>query len=202
MNNQIDASAGNREEASRQKILDCARELYIEFGLRRTTMDDVAKRAGMGRATLYRRFSDKDQLFQAVIFRDVQQDIAKIEAAISRSPNYLEGLLDAFVMAVLLINRSPLLSRLLVTEPDLVLPFLSIQFESSMTFGRQFMAERIAHGQQAKHIKQLPPDMTAEMILRLVQSLMLSPNGTISATDEASVRAFADTLLRPLLQPC
>ena len=59
------------EDSTNQRILDSARSLYIEYGLRRTTMEDVSKRAGMGRATLYRRFSEKDQLFKAVIFRDL-----------------------------------------------------------------------------------------------------------------------------------
>ena len=31
------------DDASKQEILDCARDLYIEYGLRRTTMEDVAK---------------------------------------------------------------------------------------------------------------------------------------------------------------
>ncbi len=45
-----------------EKILDAGLALFVEFGLRRTTMEDVATRAGIGRATAYRRFADKDQL--------------------------------------------------------------------------------------------------------------------------------------------
>lgn len=189
------------DDASKQEILDCARELYIEYGLRRTTMEDVAKRAGIGRATLYRRFSDKDQLFQAVILRDVQRDLAQIQAAIARQKTFLDGLIEAFVMAVRLLHTNPLLSRLLTTEPDTVLPFLTTGFEHVMAYCRVFISTQIVRGQQAGHIKALPADVMAEMLLRMIHSLMLTRAGVINPGDEASIRSFAQQYLRPLLLP-
>ncbi|MCG8316763.1 MAG: TetR/AcrR family transcriptional regulator [Pseudomonadales bacterium] len=189
------------EDKSRQKILDCARELYLEFGLRRTTMDDVAKRAGMGRATLYRRFSDKDQLFQAVIFRDVQHDIVEIDNAVRESVTYLDGLIEAFVIAVSLIHKNPMLSRLLQTEPDHVLPFLTTQFDGILGFSRIYIAKRIEAGQAAGDIKQMSAELIAETVLRLTHSLMLTPNGVIHPGNEDSIRDFANLFIRPLLTP-
>ena len=86
------------EDSTNQRILDSARSLYIEYGLRRTTMEDVSKRAGMGRATLYRRFSEKDQLFKAVIFRDLQRSLVHIEEAINDLGSALDALLESFVL--------------------------------------------------------------------------------------------------------
>lgn len=189
------------DDESKQEILDCARELYIEYGLRRTTMEDVAKRAGIGRATLYRRFSDKEQLFQAVIMRDAQRDLTLIQSAIGKQKTFLDGLIEAFVLAVGLLHNNPLLSRLLTTEPDTVLPFLTIGFQSVMSFTRVFIANQIVRGQSAGHINQLPADVMAEMILRLVHSLLLTRAGVINPGDEASVRSFAQQFLRPLLKP-
>lgn len=191
----------SKEAESRQKILDCARELYIEFGLRRTSMDDVAKRVGIGRATLYRRFSDKDQLFQAVILREIQQDIERIEKHIQGIENHLDGLKEAFTMAVLSINGNPLLGRLLVTEPEQILPFLTAKFDNVMGFATQYLGGQIAKAQEKGDIKKLHANTTAEMILRLVQSLMLSPGGLIDPANEESVREFAEGWLQPLLAP-
>lgn len=190
------------EDKSRQNILDKARELYLEFGLRRTSMDDVAKRAGMGRATLYRRYSDKGQLFLAVIARDVQSNLVAIERAIQTSENYLEGLLDAFVLGVRLIEENPLLTRLLETEPDDILPFLTQKFDGIMSFSRAYIAERIAKGQKRGDIRQdLDGNLLAEMMIRMIQSLMLTPEGLVRASDEASVRDLCNKFFRPLLQP-
>jgi len=191
----------NKEAESRRKILDSARELYIEFGLRKTSMDDVAKRTGIGRATLYRRYSDKDQLFQAVIFREVKRDLASIEKRIRGIENHLDGLMEAFTMAVLSIHGNSLLSRLLVTEPEQILPFLTSNFDKIMSFSTQFLGVQIAVAQKQGHIRELHANTTAEMILRLIQSLMLSPGGLIDPADEGSVRRFAEGWIHPLLAP-
>ena len=201
MNIDLQVSLTVDDDDSKQAILDCARELYIEYGLRRTTMEDVAKRAGIGRATLYRRFSDKEQLFQAVIMRDSQRDLAQIQATISRQKTFLDGLIEAFVLAVGLLHNNPLLSRLLMTEPDNVLPSLTTGFAPLMAYCRTFMASQIIRGQEAGQLNDLPADVTAEMILRVIHSLMLTRIGVINPGDEASVRQFGERYLRPLLQP-
>lgn len=191
----------DEDDSTRQRILDSARELYIEFGLRRTTMEDIAKRAGMGRATLYRRFSDKDQLFQAVIMRDVQRDLVTIEGAIQHLDNALDSLLEAFVQAATLTHQNPLIQRLLQTEPDNVLPFLTIQFDDIMTFARSYLAEQIKRAQRQNQLSGQPAEHIAELILRLLQSLLLTPSGCIHPGSPDQLRQFADLFLRPLLDP-
>lgn len=189
------------EDSANQRILDSARSLYIEFGLRRTTMEDVAKRAGMGRATLYRRFSEKDQLFKAVILRDLQRHLRLIEKGIEQVTSALDGLLEAFVQFGMLINRNELLQRLLKSEPDDVLPYLTTDFEVIMIFARQYLSLQIQRGQKLGHIQLADPDIMSEMLLRLTQSLMLSPKGVIDPAQEDSLRVFSEKFLRPLLTP-
>lgn len=189
------------EDSTNQRILDSARSLYIEYGLRRTTMEDVAKQAGMGRATLYRRFSEKDHLFKAVILRDLQRHLLIIEDAIRDMSSALDGLLEAFVQFCGLINANELLQRLLKSEPDHVLPYLTTDFEVIMTFARQYLSMQLQRGQKLGHIKVSDPAVTAEMLLRLTQSLMLSPQGVIDPASEKSLRQFVEGYLRPLLTP-
>lgn len=181
------------------RILDSARSLYIEFGLRRTTMEDVAKRAGMGRATLYRRFSEKDQLFKAVILRDLQRDLILIEKEIEKVNSALDGLLEAFIKAALLMNRNELVKRLLTTEPDHVLPYLTTDFSTILSFVRTYLTLQIRRGQKMGHIREVEAEPLAEMLLRLMQSFMLTPKGVIDPSNEKSVRQFAECYLKPLL---
>lgn len=188
-----------KEGESRISILDSARDLFIDFGLRKTSMDDVAKRSGIGRATLYRRFGDKDELFQAVIVREVQSDLAKIEIKVSALDDHLEGLIEAFVMAVVSIHSNKLLNRLFVTEPEYTLPFFTTRFDGVMKFATGYLSERISRGQGVEHIRVQDANVLAEMILRLIQSLMLSPKGFIDPSDEKNIRSFANNWLRPLL---
>lgn len=189
------------EDSARAHILDCALELFIDFGLRRSTMDDVAARAGIGRATLYRRFRDKDLLFQAVIFREVRKNLSIIEQRTKRMETPLEGLLEAFVLAVSLGHKHPLLNRLLTSEPENVLPHLTSGIGKIMGFSSQYLAAQIKTAQKNKALSALPAQVSAEMLLRLTQSLILSPGGEIDANDEDSLRKFAQKYLRPLLEP-
>jgi AcrR family transcriptional regulator len=55
-------------ERNRQRVLDAAREVFAERGLG-VSLDDIAKHAGVGVGTVYRRFPDKEQLIDA-LFED------------------------------------------------------------------------------------------------------------------------------------
>ncbi|MFN3713151.1 MAG: TetR/AcrR family transcriptional regulator [Alcanivoracaceae bacterium] len=196
------STASARAASSNDQVLDAALGLFIEFGLRRTSMDDVARKAGMGRATVYRRFGDKDQLVQAVILRECQQQLALIEERLQGMGSTVDAMVEAFVLAVTRAHRHPLLVRLLHSEPDTILPYLTVALpQATTTFARLYLAAQISKAQKAGQLAQRPAEPLAELLLRLTQSLVLSPAGIIDPADEDSVRQFANALLRPLLAP-
>lgn len=57
-----------KEEAqlTRQQIIDAAREVFLTYGVSRTTLQDIAKQAGVTRGAVYWHFSNKHELFQAM----------------------------------------------------------------------------------------------------------------------------------------
>ena len=102
-------------------ILDAALALAAASGLRHLTMDDVARRAGVGRMTVYRRFGSRDALLDALAGREARRCLAELEAA-SPIDAPLEVQLSAgFETALRLIREHPLLARLARVEPDSVL---------------------------------------------------------------------------------
>ncbi|MDF1629981.1 MAG: helix-turn-helix domain containing protein [Alcanivoracaceae bacterium] len=191
----------DKQDSTSDLVLDSALSLFIEFGLRRTTMEDVALQAGIGRATLYRRFGDKDQLVQAVILRECQQQLAMIEQCLEGQRSAVDLLIEAFVLAVTRAHVHPLLIRLLNSEAESILPYLTTRLPQVTTFARLYLAAQLTKSQQQGYIAKLPAEQTAELLLRLLQSLVLSPDGVIDPSCEASVRDFANTFLRPLLTP-
>jgi AcrR family transcriptional regulator len=192
-----------RGDATHEKILDAALDRFVEFGLRRNTMDDIAGSAGIGRATLYRRFGDKDQLIQAVIFRECQRNLAAIEDKLKPFTSPLDALLESFVLAVSMAHRHPLLERLLTSEPEHILPFLTNRLPRGIaTFCRQHLADQIRKAQKTGCVSRRDPEHLAELLMRLVQSMLLSPDyGQVDPGDEKSLRRFAEELLHPLLSP-
>jgi AcrR family transcriptional regulator len=92
---------------NQQQVLDAARELFIERGLD-CPLEEVARRAGVGIGTLYRRFGDRDALVKAVLLDALAQSLASAERALGSGKDGLEGvatylreMLDVRVSAVI-----------------------------------------------------------------------------------------------------
>ncbi|CAN5502616.1 hypothetical protein BH10PSE3_BH10PSE3_05020 [soil metagenome] len=70
-----------RREKNRAKILESAKGLFLEFGFERTSMDEISARAAVSKTTLYAHFSDKTELFLAVVDlggAELQANIARL----------------------------------------------------------------------------------------------------------------------------
>src|SRR5262249_52747464 len=77
----VDKPLRRDAERNRQRILAAARELFAEHGLE-VTLDDIARAAGVGVGTVYRRFPDKDQLIEALFEERIDEVHAAAEAAL------------------------------------------------------------------------------------------------------------------------
>jgi AcrR family transcriptional regulator len=74
---------------NRTRILDAAREAFAESGLD-VGVEEIARRAGVGKGTLYRRFPTKEVLVQAIV-EDRVQELEEISARCARLPDAGEG---------------------------------------------------------------------------------------------------------------
>ncbi|MER5886153.1 helix-turn-helix domain-containing protein [Streptomyces sp. NPDC001941] len=84
-------------ERNRQRILAAAREVFAERGLD-VTLDDIARHAGVGVGTAYRRFANREELIDAV-FDDGARELVEIaEQALAREDPW-DGLTDLFTAA-------------------------------------------------------------------------------------------------------
>jgi AcrR family transcriptional regulator len=69
------ASSGaeaDERQLREERILDAAATLLVRWGYRKTTIDDVAREAGVGKGTIYLHWRDKNELFRAAIMREFQ----------------------------------------------------------------------------------------------------------------------------------
>lgn len=175
----------------RERILEAALEQFAVVGLRRTTVGDVARRAGVGRVTVYRRVGDKRELVVEAIQLETSRLIAAVREAIAPLDRAEDRLVEAFVIGVKIVSSHPLLQRLLETEPEDLLPYLTLEFGPVMALARTFIASEVATLRD--------PDLVGEILARLAQSLLLTPGGSIPIDDEARLRGFAHAYLAPLL---
>jgi AcrR family transcriptional regulator len=175
----------------RERILAAALEQFRLVGLRRTTVGDVARRAGVGRVTVYRRVGHKPELIAAAIQSEVRRLVEAVSEAIAPLSTPNERLVEAFVVGLKTVRSHPLLRRLLETEPEDLLPYLTLHFGPILELARRFAAQEISAPSN--------PEMVGEVLARLAQSLVLTSDGGIPVDDERRLRQFAHAYLAPLL---
>jgi AcrR family transcriptional regulator len=110
---------------TRSRILDGALVALTRHGLGRLTLEDVARTAGLSRQTVYRYFGSRDALVTAAILREEQGLIEVITAAAAEHADMRPALEAAIAAGLEAARAHPLLDRLLATEPEALLPFLT-----------------------------------------------------------------------------
>lgn len=106
------------------RILRAALEQAELLGMRRSTMEDVAKRSGVGRATLYRRFPTKAALNDAIVLSEVRRFLEGSAQARAQGTTFEDRMVYDTVFTVTFIREHALLKKLLRTEPEAILPSL------------------------------------------------------------------------------
>ena len=88
-----------REERER-RVLDTAAERFYSRGVHEVGMDELVRATGLGKATVYRLFSTKDELIGAYLRRLASEILAAIDAEIDRHTNRPCDALDAILSAI------------------------------------------------------------------------------------------------------
>ena len=171
-------------------------EEFLAYGLRRTNVDAVARRAGVSRATLYRRFEGKDALVQAVLVRESRRFFAGVADAVAGLGSPVDRLVEGFVVGVRFAREDPLLNRLLASDPEALLPYLTTNGELVVAAARDFLVRQAPEVPVADRT----PAGVAEVFVRLAISFTLLPGGAIPLATDDEVRAFARGYLAPLMR--
>ncbi len=179
-----------------ERILEGALRHFEEFGLRRTTMEDVARRVGVSRVTIYRRFAGKEALIEAAILREVGRFFGELDRAVGRAGTADEALAEGFAFALEELRRHPLVTRLLTTEPEALLPHLTLEGAPTMTAARRFVAERLA----PRGMPSADVEVAAELLTRLVLSFLLTPETAAPLETADDARRFARRYLAPAMR--
>jgi AcrR family transcriptional regulator len=189
-------------QATSERILDEAVKQAEEFGVRRFTIGEVAQRVGVSRVTVYKYFPGKDQLIEAVLQREMRRFLRDVDAAVSPYDTLEERLVEGFVFALGWLRKHRLLNRLLRTDPELIVPNLTVGAGPVLAAGREFIAG-FARREAADGSLPLADDEiegVSELLARAVLSFLLTPESVLGMRTEADIRRFAEHYLAPTLQ--
>ncbi|UQS24653.1 TetR/AcrR family transcriptional regulator [Amycolatopsis thermalba] len=195
------AGAGDTDETT-ERVLEAAYEQFRRVGIRRSTMEDVAKRAGVSRITVYRRFATKDALVEQVVQREFRRYFDQFLLDIRRAASVADRVVLGFASALRAIRHNPLIGGLMDVEPEVVVPSLIGDGGRTMATVRGFVAGQLRREQAAGHVSAgVDVDLVAELMVRISTSFLVTPSRLIDLDDEEQLKDVARRFLVPMLDP-
>jgi AcrR family transcriptional regulator len=197
---QAQASNGEVDETT-ARIIAAARDVFGKTGFRKATMDDVAAAAGFGRATVYRKFENKDALVEAVFLDELKEYLAEVDAVTERFDTFEDQMVEGFVVTLRAQQNSATLGKLLDIEGDWGLSYVTVLMTPVIAAAREYLASKIRVARKnGEADPDVDPELAAEVIVRMCHSLLLTPEGVIPHGDTAAARQFARDYLVPIVR--
>lgn len=177
----------------RQRILKASRQLFSSKGYEETTMEDVAERAEVSKATLYNYFPGKDSLLMGIAEAELEQICQMVEEELSQVPSALDRLRQVLLAFVLDSMCYISLSRKIT--------YLN-SCEDSDLFATRLEMVQILHSLvlQAQEQGELRQDMAADEITELVMGLYLTAQFQWVHLEEHPTAYWAEKLNRAFPQ--
>ena len=194
----VDLGDDDADEAELAPVLDAALSAFLDFGIRRTSMGEIAKRSGLSPATLYRRFEGKDAVVWAVGRREARRLIERVDAQVDPQAEAREQIAALSLAFINGLQQNRLLGRLLVTEPEVALPLLTTRGAPVLILGRTYLAQFIRRLQDSGELPAYDAEPVAELVARLALSMALTPQTCLPLNDAATARSFALAHVAPL----
>lgn len=179
-------------------IIAAARESVMTVGLRRTSIAEIARKAGVSRPTVYRRYADIGELLAEVTNREILHMLEGLR--------YVPGdsrarMLLRIRIVVQRIIESDFFPGLVKTDPDRVLEALTGEMsDTQLEIVEKFILPGVRHGQEDGTIREHDSYLLARNIYRLIQTMVLvwRPDGKDAALDKKSVEEVVDMVDRYL----
>lgn len=183
------------EITTREAYLDAARQALLDLGWSRTTLTEIARRAGVSRMTLYRAWPDMNSLLGDLMTREWADVLV-----VSEAEDLRVRVVESVIGSVQALRRNEMFTRIIELDPERLLPYLIERRGRSQELVVSFLAEGIRDGQTAGQIRAGQANLIAEAILLQAHGFALSAH-TFART-EAHLRQlddqFTDALMRYL----
>lgn len=178
-----------------RRILDAARGVFIAHGFRRTTIDDIARGAGVTRRTVNRRLGDKNRIVRAVIAREVLAFFTDNAERFTGFDSPTERTIEAFTAGIVAFHRNPVAQAVIQFEPEMLAAMLDVPTEGWFAQLRDLVAGQLAYWMDWDEARRV-----TELILRITVSLIISPSDTLPVRTEDEARWFARNVFVPIIE--
>ena len=153
-------------------LLDAARECLLAVGWRRTTLTDVARRAGVSRMTIYRRWPDMQTLLSDLMTREWAGMAQGVAAAADGSPR--DRLAAGVAATVAALRENELFRKIVRVDPELLLPYLLDRRGRTQDSVLELLESMIREGQDDGTVRRDDPVLLARSVLLTAHGFALS----------------------------
>lgn len=164
-------------------VLDATRASVLAVGVRRTTLTDVARRAGVSRMTLYRLVPDVTTLILEVMTREFGALLAAAEDEVRALPTARERLVESVVRVAERLPQAPLFQRILDVDPELLLPYVTDRLGATQRLAVGHVRRMLAEGLADGSVRDCDPDLVALSLVLAVTPHVLSARVLDQETD-------------------
>ncbi len=188
-------------ETPRDGYLDAARACILDLGWRRTTLTEVARRAGVSRMTIYRAWADMPQLLGDLMTREWAGVVAATVADEDPAAPLVDRLVADIVGTVRALRDNELFVRIVELDPELLLPYLLSRRGRSQEAILAITEAQVRQGQAEGSVRAGHPATMARSIVLAAHGFVLSAHTMVGdqvGLDELD-RELTTLLTRALL---
>lgn len=192
---------GDYSEAATSKpsvdeaIIEAARESIMAVGLRRTSIAEIARNAGVSRPTVYRRYADLDELANEVITREFLRILADLR---TMPGDARQRIVERFRIILRTLSNGEFFLNLAETDPErIVRAIIRPKGSSERSIIEEFILPGIVHGQEDGSVRQCDPIVLSNNVFMVMQSAVLLCSNMLresSAGDEGAEGAVEDAV--------
>jgi TetR/AcrR family transcriptional regulator, repressor for uid operon len=195
----VEGADDDHDETS-SRILDAAFELFCRIGIQRSTMEDVARRAGVSRITVYRRFATKSMLVDHLVRREIRRYFDQFRRDIADAATAADRVVLGFVSSLHAFRRNPLIGGLMAADPNALVPSTIGDGGRTLAAVREFVAGQLRREQAAGNVAgDVNVDVVAELMVRVCSSFLVIPSHIIDLDDDVQLSEVARQFLVPML---
>ena len=181
----------------RAALLDAGRQAFAQYGIRKTTVEDLVKLAGIAKGSFYRHFSSKEELYASVFMEDVPALIGRLHAGSFGSTSCVrEALVRLMKCLMKELSENPL-ARVVLHNPDEIKHLLAAsEFDAllqTIATGYSPILEEIRSAQQRGEIRGTDPTQVLYS-LGMVKFLVMNRSAIPTPMYDAVVDFYLEAL--------
>jgi AcrR family transcriptional regulator len=189
---------GSATDPVSNRILAAAAELVGRQGDQQTTMTAIAQKAGVGRATVFRRFGSKQEILDRALMRELRTLALALQESAANAETPAAALIECFVLSMRAMQRRPLLRRLAKLEPEKLIAFTRLRRPPVLALWRS-MYTSILETFDMPEVDPLERSALADMLIHLTLGYSVVPESSIDLNDDEKLRRVAASVITPIL---